>query len=82
MSSEMIELEIKTMLSAMKERRELESWQREIDMNYNSALRRYEGECELLRLQREQFYRDNPDAPPYMYMQVTAPPQKITIKII
>lgn len=53
-----------------------------LDLDYMERKSRYDMECKLLEIQREQFYRENPDAPPYMYMQVTAPPQKIEIRII
>ena len=54
-----------------------------LDLDYMNRKSRYDMECELLRLKREQFYIDNPDFPyGTMYMQVISPPQKVEIKII
>jgi hypothetical protein len=55
-----------------------------IDLDYSRRLREYEMYAEGLRIQREQFLKDNPDHPykETMFMQVCAPPQKVTINII
>jgi hypothetical protein len=62
---------------------ELKSLAIKLDLEYIEAKGKYDLEVELLRLKREQFYRENPDFPdPYMYMQVTAPPQRLIIREI
>lgn len=78
------EWKLKAELAAAEERRELEAWQREIDLDYNSKKRIYDMEAELLKLKREAFIADNPDHPykNIMFLQVTAPPQKISITIL
>lgn len=54
-----------------------------LELDYIERKSKYDLETELLRLQREHFYKNNPDFPfKTMYMQVTAPPQKIIIKEI
>lgn len=53
-----------------------------MEMDYIERKGKYDLEVELLRLQREHFYKNNPDFPiKTMYMQVTAPPQKISINL-
>lgn len=54
-----------------------------LDLDYLHKKCVYDADTELLRLKREQFYRDNPNCPyKSMYIQVTAPPQKFEIRII
>jgi len=59
----------------------MEQLKMKLDLDYIERKSKYEMEKELLRIKREQFYKDNPDFwCKTMYMEVTAPPQKITIK--
>lgn len=62
------------------------SWEdlkKKLDLDYDQRMLEYEMQTEMLRIKREQFYRDNPDLPfKTMYMQVCAPPQRIIINII
>jgi hypothetical protein len=52
------------------------------DLDYDIRLNQYNMDTELLRIKREQFYRDNPNFPfQSMYLQVCAPPQKVNIVI-
>jgi len=57
--------------------------QLKIELNYQRRLIKYNEDARFLKDKREQFYKDNPDFPiKTMYMQVTAPPQKVSfIKI-
>ena len=55
----------------------------EMELDYNRRKCEYDLTVEELRQQREKFYEENPDFPyKYMYMQVTAPPQKVTFQFI
>lgn len=54
-----------------------------MDLDYARRKRMYDADCDLLRIQREQFYSVNPDHPfKFMFMQVAAPPQKVEINFI
>ena len=54
------------------------------DLDYMERKSKYDMECELLRIKREQFLKENPNHPykDIMFLQVTSPPQKIEIKFI
>jgi len=50
--------------------------------NYEALMAKYNHEAELLAEQRKKFYEDNPDFwCKTMFMQVTAPPQKLELRI-
>lgn len=52
-------------------------------INYDERLRDYNIEKERLAAKREEFYRDNPNFPiKSLFLNVCAPPQKITINTI
>lgn len=54
-----------------------------INTDYTERLNRYNEQVRQLEQERKKFYEDNPDFPyKTMFMQVTAPPQKLTIKYI
>lgn len=50
------------------------------EQEYEARLKEYNRQTEELKKQREKFYEENLDFPfKTMYMQVTAPPQKVSI---
>jgi len=54
-----------------------------MDADYEIRLEKYKKDTAELTEKRKKFYEENPDFPiKTMYMQVCAPPQKISIKII
>lgn len=54
-----------------------------IDTDYEVRLKEYNTKAAELAKKRKKFYEENPDHPcTTMYMQVTAPPQKISIQFI
>lgn len=61
----------------------IERLKMELELDYAQKKLKYDMEAELLKIKRDEFYRQNPDFPyKSMYMQVTAPPMKVTIKTI
>jgi hypothetical protein len=53
------------------------------ELEYQKRLDEYNHHVQMLEIQRKKFYEENPDFPfKSMYINVIAPPQKITIKYI
>ena len=51
--------------------------------DYEKRLKEYNTQSAELERQRKEFYKKNPDFPiKTMYMQVTAPPQKLEVQYI
>ena len=84
MNYEIFNAELTGKLAEQKNRMEWEALQRKWDLDYGERKRKYEMECELLRIKRDQFLAANPDHPfkDIMFLQVTAPPQKLEIRFI
>lgn len=58
----------------------LRNMSRDIEISYKCRLAEYNRQVAELEKQRKDFYEKNPDFPyKTMYMQVIAPPQKISI---
>lgn len=58
----------------------LRNLSRDMEISYLSRLKEYYIQDEMLAKQRKEFYEKNPDfADKNMYMQVTAPPKRISI---
>lgn len=76
-----VDLPLKSRYDAIREI-EARKWaQREIE--YQGMLKEYHRQSAELKKMRDEFYKKNPDFPiKTMYMQVTAPPQKISVTII
>lgn len=52
------------------------------DYNYEQAMKEYRAHVNELTQLREKFYRENPDGPPNMFLNVVAPPQRISLTLL